>query len=367
MTDSKSHHVRKRLFTNLYSKSNLQTSKEISEISKELLLNRIMPIFQAAATDDTSIEILEFGAAIGMDFTCAFLFGLGGGSDFIRDAQYRKHWLDAYEETKKYVTWVGELIIPVIILKVVGINIIPLSVFQTLGDMEAWNLKMCTAVQDAQSSGKAVGSTQPLVYNQMVQGLEKVDQKSLDHPKDMMIASEMLDQILAGHETTAITLAYLIYELSRHPETQQKLREEVRTLSPRLDYPGTAELPHPRAIDGLPLLDAVLQETLRRYPPAAGSEPRVTPAAGAQIGPYHVPGGVRISCNQYSLHRNADVFPEPEAWKPERWLQATKEKKTEMMKWFWAFGSGPRMCLGVYFATQGHKFQSYICAVTNNH
>jgi hypothetical protein len=57
------------------------------------------------------------------------------------------------------------------------------------------------------------------------------------HPKEMIIASEMLDHILAGHETTAITLTYVMYELSCQPSLQSKLRAEVRTLSPRLNYP----------------------------------------------------------------------------------------------------------------------------------
>jgi cytochrome P450 len=149
----------------------------------------------------------------------------------------------------------------------------------------------------------------------------------------MIIASEMLDHILAGHETTAITLTYMMYELSRQPSLQSKLRAEVRTLSPRLNYPTNIpdDLPSSRSIDALPPLDAIIQETLRRYPAAAGSEPRVTPPGSTTIGDYSgIPGGVRISANQYTLHRNAKAFPDFETWKPERWLEADKEQKDEM-------------------------------------
>ncbi|KAI0592101.1 CypX Cytochrome P450 [Pyrenophora tritici-repentis] len=52
----------------------------------------------------------------------------------------------------------------------------------------------------------------------------------------------------------------------------------------------------------------------------------------------------------YSLHRNGSVFPEPLKWKPERWLGGGKDK-AEMEKWFWAFSSGARMCIGVHLAT----------------
>jgi cytochrome P450 len=57
------------------------------------------------------------------------------------------------------------------------------------------------------------------------------------------------------------------------------------------------------------------------------------------------------------------VFPDFETWKPERWLEADKEQKEEMKKWFWAFGSGARMCLGVYFATQGTYLERYCPAI----
>jgi len=66
-----------------------------------------------------------------------------------------------------------------------------------------------------------------------------------------------------------------MYELSRQPLLQSKLRAEVRSLSPRLNYPTNIpeDLSLPRSIDALPLLDAVIQETLRRYLAAAGSDP----------------------------------------------------------------------------------------------
>jgi cytochrome P450 len=366
MTKSEPHRERKRMFANVYSKSYLQNSKEMCDISKSMLFDRLLPIFQSSAEKGSTVEVLELSAAIGMDFTCAYLFGLNAGSDFLRNVDFRKHWLDTFEDTKKYFTWIAEgFVIPLVLLNKIGIKILPNSVFQTLDEMGKWNLEMCKKAQESQTSGKAIGLTRPIVYEQIVQGIEKTDSK-LPHPKDMIIASEMLDHILAGHETTAITLTYLMYELSRQPLLQSKLRAEVRTLSPRLNYPADIpeDLPSPRSIDALPLLDAVIQETLRRYPPAAGSEPRVTPLGSTTIGCYSgIPGGVRISANQYTLHRNAKAFPDFETWKPERWLEANQEQKDEMKKWFWAFGSGARMCLGVHFATQGTYSERYHPAI----
>jgi len=65
------------------------------------------------------------------------------------------------------------------------------------------------------------------------------------------------------------------------------------------------------------------------------------------LGPYsNIPPGVRISTYAWCLHRNEDVFPDAEKFIPVRWLHRGKEQAEVMERWFWAFGSGSRMCLG---------------------
>ena len=368
MTTNGPHRERKRLFANVYSKSYLQNSKEVLQFSKTLLFDRLMPILQTAAETDSAVDILELGAAVGMDWTCAFVFGLNAGSNFIEDAKYRKYWLDRYEETKEYFTEIAEgYALPLVLLNKIGIKYLPESVLGWLEEMGEWNLEMCRKTVEAYASGKTTGMDNAIVYERMAQNMEQADQEKSSPPKDKVIASEMLDQVGAGHETSALTLAYMMYEWSMRPDLQAKLRAEVHTLSPRLDALRAPEdLPPMRTIDQLPLLDAIFQETLRRYPAAAGSEPRVTPPGSTAIGDFAgIPGGVRISANQYTLHRHPEAFPDFEDWKPERWLDADKEQKGLMNKWFWAFGSGPRMCSGLHFATQGKQAFAILAGAIN--
>jgi len=61
------------------------------DISKSMIFDRLLPIFQSSAEKDNTAEVLELGATIEMDFTCSYLFGLNAGSDFLRDADFRKH------------------------------------------------------------------------------------------------------------------------------------------------------------------------------------------------------------------------------------------------------------------------------------
>lgn len=103
-------------------------------------------------------------------------------------------------------------------------------------------------------------------------------------------------------------------------------------------------LSSPKEIDALPLLYAVLNETLRRWNSVPGRQPRVSPFPSCTLaGVENIPCGTVVSCSAYMLHRNEDVFPEPEMWRPDRWLDSTAEELVEMRHWFWAFGSGGRM------------------------
>src|SRR5436190_8574958 len=100
---------------------------------------------------------------------------------------------------------------------------------------------MCQATEASENSEKksttstySAAATQPVVYRQLSQGLER-SISDLEERK-LRVASEMLDHLIAGHETSGITLTYLMHEMSQRPELQSKLREELLTLSPPIIY-----------------------------------------------------------------------------------------------------------------------------------
>jgi hypothetical protein len=162
----------------------------------------------------------------------------------------------------------------------------------------------------------------------------------------------MLDQFGAGTETAKVTLTYLQWELSRRPGLQSALRNELLTLNPHSRFNPSDDFqqrPDPKTVDALPLLDAILKETLRLYPPSPILLNRVVPQTGTTIEGYDIPGGLVVGTSGFVMHMNEDVFPDASSFKPERWL-ADSAKKTEMNRWFWAFGSGGRMCVGSHFA-----------------
>lgn len=355
---SKPHSVQKRLISNVYSKSVVQTSPDMEKLSNVLIRDRMLPIIQAVAENGQELDVFDNGQAIAMDFITAYLFGLANGTDFMNNIDYRHQWLKDYEIFR---------------------NLPPHQ--RQNGNIEKRCLELCEATKRSlqQRNHQGVDSrtdTEPVVFARLLHGLSENTNEDKPDPQHAMraTASEMLDHLIAGHETSAITLTYLMHELSKQPELQARLRNELLTLDPPITFPPSSttdapnNLPSPRSIDALPFLDSILHETLRLYAAGPAAQPRVTPhvPGGTTIEGYpNIPGGVVVSANAYTLHRNADVFPEPEAWLPERWLDEQLGKKEEMKRWFWAFGSGGRMCIGSNFSMQEMKL--VIAAIYTNY
>lgn len=377
MLDNKSHSVQKRKLANVYSKSYLQSSPDMSLLSKAIIFERLLPILENLAAESTPINVHEFNFAIAMDFITAYLFGMPNGSNFLQDVKARQSWLAIFQSRRPYAFWaleLPELLTAKWLLDHVTVQVTPSWLDVMDKKLESNCVEMCNAAELSMKSTSSARSyvpactTKPVVYHQLSQSYSAEPQPNpFTSPEGLAIASELLDQLGAGHETTGVTLTYYFHQLSQRPSLQAALRAELLTLNPTLVYPFKAEsLPSSRSIDALPLLHATLMETLRRYTVIPGPQPRVTPKIPTSLaGSPPLPAGVRVSASAYCLHRNEKVFPDPESWLPERWLNQTKERIDEMMRWFWAFGSGGRMCIGSHFAVQGiclcpPKFTHYL-------
>lgn len=168
------------------------------------------------------------------------------------------------------------------------------------------------------------------------------------------MASELADHLLAGIDTTSDATMFAIWALSRpeHKHYQARLLDEVAAMSDadgEIDQYGN---PTADASDKLPFLAAVIKETLRLYAPLPATEPRVhTSSKGTFIDGWNIPAGTVVGMDPYTMHRNCDVFRDPLVFRPDRWLAdqgpETEDEKANMRRWFWAFSSGGRMCIGM--------------------
>ncbi|KAL4891664.1 cytochrome P450 [Aspergillus ambiguus] len=357
MTGSKPHSTRKRMMSNIYSKSFLQSSPHMRLISETVIFGRFLPIFQDAARTGKPLEVHDVNQGVTMDFVSAYLFGLSNGTRFLSDDAYRKKMLHLYHSRKPFEFFNQEVPGLLSWTKALGIRLIPRWCDDANDVLDQWNLELCDKAEASMHSTHI--EAEPVVYKQLKQAMQK-NPSGDDWPKlRIEIACELYDQLTAGFETSAVALTYLFWELSQHPELQKKLRAELLTLDPPIRFPtDSATLPPAKSVDSLPLLDAIVTETLRLHAPIPGIQPRVTPYPSCSLVGYaDIPGNTRVNAQAYSLHRNPEVFPEPEAWLPQRWLKDSNSpaELEERKRWFWAFGSGGRMCVGSNLALQEIK------------
>lgn len=156
---------------------------------------------------------------------------------------------------------------------------------------------------------------------------------------DRQLRDEAMTLYLAGHETTALTLSWSWVLLARHPAVEEKLVAEWReVLAGRSPTPD--DLPH------LPYTEAVITEAMRVYPPVYLIGREAT--TDLELGGYTVRKGTTIFMCQWVSHRDPRYFPEPEAFRPERWLDGLAKRLPKYA--YFPFGGGPRVCIGNTFA-----------------
>ena len=151
----------------------------------------------------------------------------------------------------------------------------------------------------------------------------------------------------AGSDAVRLTIAAVLFYLLKNPATLEKLSGEIRA-----SVTSTAEISD-AVLSNLKFLRACVDETLRLTPPKAASIPREVGKGGITIDGVHVPEGMSVGVSLYSLHRDPEIYPEPYAFRPERWLKM--EDDYRMRAALGPLLRGPRMCPGgtiAYFAVQ---------------
>lgn len=161
---------------------------------------------------------------------------------------------------------------------------------------------------------------------------------------DRQVRDDALSLFVAGHETTANALTWCWYLLSQHPELYAHMQAEVdQALQQR--QPTVADLPN------LPYTLQTWKEALRLYPPVYAFTRRAT--TFVQLGPYSISRGTSVVISPYTLHRRAQLFPNPEQFDPAR-FEPEQERQRQRYAYI-PFGAGPHICLGMHLASlEGH-------------
>ncbi len=156
---------------------------------------------------------------------------------------------------------------------------------------------------------------------------------------DQQIRDEVLVLFLAGHETTAVSLSWTLWELGENPEVEERLHEELaRVLGGRVP-----------TFDDLPKLEytaRVVSEALRLHPPAWSIGREAT--SDFELGGHHFEKGAWMWMLPWAMQRDPRWFKDPLVFRPERWEDGFAKKLPKFA--YMPFGGGPRICIGNQFA-----------------
>ena len=170
--------------------------------------------------------------------------------------------------------------------------------------------------------------------------MEQTDKKKKDFNYDQVISTATL-LLVAGYDTTGTTMSYILYELALNPDCQETLFEEISSAK---DATGLTY----DVIQGLPYLDAVIHETLRKHPIIAMLDRPV-------VKDYKVPNsdivlkkGHLVRINQMGICFDPEIYPNPEEWNPDNFSKENRANRNPYS--FMAFSLGPRNCIAMRFA-----------------
>ena len=156
---------------------------------------------------------------------------------------------------------------------------------------------------------------------------------------DRQLRDEVMNFLLAGHESSAVALSWTWYLLSKHPETEAKLIAELAAVL-------GGRTPTAMDVPQLQYTEMVILEAMRLYPPVPvlGREA----VQDCEIGGYRVMKGAIAIMAQWVMHRHSRYFDYPEVFNPERWTDSLSKRLPRFA--YFPFGGGPRLCIGSSFA-----------------
>lgn len=184
---------------------------------------------------------------------------------------------------------------------------------------------------------RSEGGNAKNLFSQMVAAGEDSKTAALSN-KD--IREEAGGFIVAGSDTTAVTLTYLVWAVLKQPDLQARLENEIAELSDEL----TKE-----ELETAPVLNSVIAETLRLYGAAPGALPRVVPKQGAVISGHHIPADTVVSTQAYTNHRDPSAFSNPLKFDGLRFLDKSTMSAHQKASYM-PFGGGSRVCIGIHLA-----------------
>ncbi|KAL6796946.1 sterigmatocystin biosynthesis P450 monooxygenase [Trichoderma sp. SZMC 28012] len=331
MSDSKAHGTRRKLFARAFSKTYLRQNyeKTVHEMTKQVVMK-----IRNEAKQKGSACVLRWWTFMATDISALLMFGdsfhaieRGQVNEYIRILQSNMKGSGIAAELP---WWIPPLL-----------KCIPV---EGIRELFRGNDILIKYGLEARRKSKAAGNDRSIFS-----AVNKEAQTEGGRLDETDVQYESQGLLVAGSDTTAVTMTYLVWAVLSHPQWQAKLEQEVAELRPEFSEED---------LEKLPVLNGIIEETLRLYGAAPGGLPRIVPKGGAHMMGHYIPAGTTVTTQAFTLHRDSNLFRNPERFDPSRWqlsddLEDTGavSRITDAAKAVYSpFGLGARVCLGVHLA-----------------
>ncbi|EEQ85215.2 cytochrome P450 oxidoreductase [Blastomyces dermatitidis ER-3] len=310
----------------------------ISEL--EPYVNGCIELFLKKVEERSNDGKMVFDIGPWMQF---FAFDVLGEVNFSRSLGFLETGADvdnniaAIDQFLSYVSLIGQ--IPTANYFFLGNPILPLifSSYEKMNKVQEFAIAM---VKERRQN--------PVSRKDILAALFEVHDSSPSKLSSREIVAITTTNILAGSDTTAITLRAIFYYLCKNLSMYRKLQREVDSAveAGRLSKPATY-----KETTTLTYLGAVINEAMRIHPPTGFILERVVPEGGVTLNGTYLPKGTIVGVNPWVINYNKQVFGEDvNVFRPERWLEGSPEERADKNRNMFAFGAGPRVCIGKHIS-----------------
>ncbi|KAL5044398.1 hypothetical protein BDW71DRAFT_209403 [Aspergillus fruticulosus] len=346
----KDHRRKRALTSSFYQASNIYTRPDVEAHAQDRV-TAVLGYIQRRRQEASHVDVYALTDWYGFDIITYLVFGDGHGTRTVEDPAYKRereiliqlkylqHW-GPFRAMFPRLFAAATLIVS---------NIMPsFGYLNADKNLSHWSRERTSYVLHGPTTNPktVLGRLAALHRDQKI--CAEQESLALSHE---FIAAEVLDNINAAEATIAVTATYFLYRLSANPHWQRRLADEVRMMQKQSDCP-----PSFSEVNKLPIMEACLKEVYRLHPASSGRSERVIPCGGRQVSEFFLPQKTIVSTAVTALQRTEKVFPEPDSFRPERWLQNDDPGRSrEREAYLIPFGHGGRLCLGKALATMEIK------------
>ncbi|KIX00556.1 uncharacterized protein Z518_09621 [Rhinocladiella mackenziei CBS 650.93] len=324
------HRMRRAALSPFFSKRNIQALEGLI-ISK---VDELAERFAMTHRDGEIIPLLHATGALTMDIISVYAYGKDVRK--LQRADWAGEELEAYSKLSqlgpfgRHFAWISKMVL----------LMLPMHIVERISPAAALIPKnrefFREMIQDAllpRGEGSSEKASQRTIFQDIVQSNLPPIEKA---PARLSAEANLLQ--IAGTETTARTLAVLMFHLIDSPAVLDRLRVELK---PHMPEPGsTMRL---AKLEAIPYFSAVITEGIRLSHVVSSRMPRYAPNEQIRYGEWVIPAGTPVMQSHYLHHTNPKIFPDPYKFNPQRWLDDLELKP----RYFMGFGRGSRICLGI--------------------